>query len=159
MDFRIHRVAFAVIVTSLAAFACAGAASASPGSGAQHIQTHECFPVPDLYTFCVDQSILTNTTETATTVSSVIHSDTVNTFTGDPTGLYAGCNETSTGSYDETVLSRKDEIAVFRYKYQNVDVVVNCFGVPSYTCTTVNTFHYANGQVQYYRPEAFCTPL
>ena len=141
-------------------FAVPAVAQADPGNGAQRIQTSDCFTEPGLYTICVEQDILTNATENGNNISIFLHSDNRFTLTGEPGGPYEGCAETSTGTYKDHVLIKKEPgVHESHYRYQNTDVVLNCFGVPSYTCKTINTAHYANGKVQYDRPEAYCEPL
>jgi hypothetical protein len=145
-------------VTTIAALACAGSAFAADGT--EHTRLSQCYSDPGLYTFCVDQDIVTNVTRNENNLSVFYHSDARNVFTG-VGGQYAGCTQEFTSSYKSHILLHLEESGYqeIRVKEENSSVLVNCAGAPSMRCSFSDVYHVAHDAEQYVRLENFCEPV
>jgi hypothetical protein len=144
---------FAVSAVIIASLALAGPAGAAPGSGAQVVNTHECYVYVD-FTICESLHSVYNPTETGSGNSSVvINTRFDNTFTG--TGPLAGCSERTTGSNQQHYTTNPDgpqqQHSRLLHQY-----TVDCPGA-AYSCTFEQNYTYANGDLRHEKSRHECT--
>ena len=149
---RIRRPMVAATLTLLAALAAASPASAAPGNGADVENVSDC--VTEYYgTLCYDYRYVENGTETPSgNFSYVFNGRSSYEFTG--SGPLAGCNRSFSDDSRQHVLV-KDETLHELGTGNGYEFSGECFGASN--CTYKNRFHYANGEVQFSRPEFECT--
>lgn len=144
----------AATLTLLAA-AAASPASAEPGNGADVVNESDCYTEPDYGTFCYDARSVSNTTETPSgNLSYVANARISYEFTG--SGPLAGCNDSGANDFKYHGLVKDETLHELGIR-SGSEFSGECFG-NSYNCTFKDHFHYANGKVQFSRPEFECTP-
>jgi hypothetical protein len=148
----------ATFVGVVAALALAAPASAAPGDGAEHIHNASCMENA-FGVLCIEEDILTNSTQNSNVIEFFIHTEGSTTFTGAAGGQAEGCSQTQQYRTKSHSLFKTDEFdpQVQAIKGETVTIVVNCFG-SSLICTFTNAYHYANGKLQYDRTRGSCEP-
>jgi hypothetical protein len=154
----LRHVALGSVLSVLGGLALAGTASADPGNGAQHLDISRCVELA-LGVLCTDEDLLINQTENPKVVEFFIHTEGSTTFTGAAGGQAEGCSQTSQYTAKSHSLLKAGEFdpQVQAVKGETVTITVDCFGA-SVTCAFTNSFHYANGRLQYDRLEGSCAP-
>ena len=165
---RIRRNALTGILTLLVAFAVASPASAEPGNGAVVTESGcETFPDDDVNpidgTICYDLRYVRNTTQTPSGNQSGIETGTASyEFTG--SGYIAGCNWSGSRKFQhhylikDGTLHEQDTRNSFDRAFSPCSGLIDPFvDRPALTCTDKLHSHYANGQVQFIRPQFECT--
>ncbi len=150
---RIRRLMVAATLTLLAALAAASPASAEPGNGADVVNESDCVTRYS-GTLCYDVNYVQNSTETPSgNLSYVMNGRTSYELTG--SGPMAGCNNSSSSDFKYHTLL-KDGTLHEQGNRSGGEFSIDCNGFTIDSCTYNYHFHYANGKVQFYRPELGC---
>ncbi len=151
---NLHRLLLAAALTLVASLAVASSASAAPGNGADVVRQNECFNDRG-GTFCIDAKYVQNETQTPSgNVSYHANGELARTFTGE--GPFQECNTSSSDKFNYHFLAKDGELHEVG-SHQTAEFSGDCFGT-QYDCTLSYDLHYANGQLQFYRPDFNCNP-
>ena len=92
-------------------------------------------------------------------MSTFIHSEIRYTYTAEPGSPLGPCVQTRTEVNQYRALIKGEEgIHEWHYRFEPTSVALNCGGM-SIECASVTGFHYANGEVQFFREQGGCTVL
>ncbi len=154
---KLHRLLLAAALTLVASLGVASSASAAPGNGADVVRQNECFNDDFFFgTFCVDAMYVQNTTETPSgNFSYHANGEVAFKFTGD--GIFRFCNSSSSQKFKYQGLYKDGELHELG-NHVTLELSRDCFGNQVVDCTFSYDVHYANGQLQFYRPDFNCNP-
>jgi len=147
---NLHRLLLAAALTLVASLAVASSASAAPGNGADVVRQNECFNEPGLYTVCIDEHNVQNSTETPSGNFSYSGNGKVGAE-----GDFEGCNVSSSAKFNYHYLFKDGEL--HEVGTHQTGEYFDCSGTSQH-CTFSYDLHYANGQVQFSRPDSNCNP-
>ena len=158
---RSRRVIRRTLLTTLLAVAAllavgSGSAVAASSDGAVVVNEADCITYTDSFfgavEFCYDYKYEYNVTQTPSgNFNYQINGRGSNSFTA------AGCtSETDSASHHHS-LSNAPKTQEHHYSNKH-QFQIDC-GELSYTCTTTDHYHFANGRVQFSRPDDVCNPL
>jgi hypothetical protein len=152
---NLHRLLLAAALTLVASLAVASSASAAPGNGADVVRQNECSSYPGFGTYCIDAKYVQKSTETPSgNLSFFANGESALKFTGE--GYFQGCKGSSSDEFNYHYLF-KDGVGHESGSHVTGEFSVDCFGY-QYDCTYSYDIHYANGRLQFFRPEINCNP-
>jgi len=151
---NLHRLLLVAALTLVASLAVASSASAAPGNGADVVRQNECFNEPGFGTLCIDAQYVQNSTETPSgNVSFHALGKSTLTVTGEGD---QGCHLSDSNKFNYHSLY-KDGVLHEEGDHVTGEFSSDCFGHQS-DCTYSYDLHYANGRLQFLRPEFNCNP-
>ena len=152
---NLRRLLLGATLMLVASLAAASSVSAAPEKGADVVRQEECVTDPLGSTFCVAAKYVVNDTTTPSgNLSSHANGERVYKFTG--AGPFEGCNSSYSDKFNYHFLARHGEFHEEGSRSHG-EMSFGCGG-DNVQCTYSYHSHYANGELQFSRPEFNCSP-